>query len=82
MDKKVKYFDGQIGCWLSYGRPTGVVMVKVNVVNAPETVTNHELYKQDCVVANSSGNCRVVLWEQDVCKMEEKTSYKLVAVIK
>ena len=60
-------------------------MVKVNVVNAPETVTNHdgkELYKQDCVVANSSGNCRVVLWEQDVRKMEEKTSYKLVAVIK
>lgn len=59
------------------------VMVKANVVDAPETVTNRdgkELQKQDCIVADSSGNCRVVLWEQGVGKIEEKRSYKLVAV--
>lgn len=56
------------------------VMVKANVV---ETVTNRDgkqLSKQDCIVGDSFGNCRVVLWEQDVGKMMETQSYKLACV--
>lgn len=58
------------------------VMVKAIVIDAPETVTNrgHQLTKQDCIIGDSSGNGRVVLWEQDVGKMEETKSYKLVSV--
>ena len=42
------------------------VVVKANVIN--------------CIIGDSSGNGRVVLWEQDVGKMEETKSYKLVSV--
>lgn len=34
--------------------------------------------KQDCVVGDSSACGRVVLWEQDVGKLNEGESYKLV----
>ena len=39
------------------------VVVKTNIVDAPESVKNRwkSVNKQDCIVANSSGNGRVVL---------------------
>ena len=59
------------------------VMVKATIVNAPETVKNrdgNELTKQDCIIADSAGTAKVVLWEQDVGKMKETKSYKLLSV--
>lgn len=59
------------------------VMVKAKQVEVPEKVTNKDgkvLKKQDCVIGDASGCGRVVVWEDDVGKMEEDKSYKLVDV--
>ena len=39
------------------------VTVKANVVDASANRDRKELHKQDCIVADSSGNCVVPLWE-------------------
>ena len=59
------------------------VTVKVKTVEPVEKVKNRdgkELSKQDCVVGDSSACGRVVLWEQDVGRLEEGESYKLTSV--
>ena len=38
------------------------------------------LRKQDCVIGDSEGCGRVVLWEEDVGKLEEGKSYKLIGL--
>ena len=57
------------------------VTIKVKTVKPTEKVKNQdgkELVKQDCVVANSSGCTRVVVWEQDVGRLQEGSCYKLI----
>ena len=59
------------------------VTVKVISVDPPREVKNRDgksLRKQDCVVGDCDGCGRVVLWEEDVGKMEEGRSYKLRGV--
>ena len=56
------------------------VTVKVLSVDPPQQVKTRDgknLGKQDCVVGDSDGCGRVVLWEEDVGKLEEGTSYRL-----
>ena len=52
------------------------VRVKVVTVGSSEAVKG-ELHKQECVVADVSGCCRVVLWNDDIGKLLEEKSYKL-----
>lgn len=55
--------------------------MKVKKVNPTEKVKSRdgkELEKQDCLVGDSSGCTRVVLWEQDVGQLKEGECYKLV----
>ena len=59
------------------------VTVKVKSVDPPEKVKTREgklLNKQDCVVGDCDGCCRVVLWEGDVGKLKEDGCYRLVKV--
>ena len=37
-----------------------------------------QLNKQDCIVGDSSGCGRLVLWEEDVGKLDEDKCYKLI----
>ena len=56
------------------------VTIKVKRVEASEmvkTCEGKELEKQDCVVGDSSGCARVVLWEKDVGHLTEGESYKV-----
>ena len=57
------------------------VTVRVKAITPPETVKiRKELKKQDCVVGNSTGCGRIVLWENDVKHLKEK-SYKLAVLV-
>ena len=59
------------------------VTVKVEAINPSETVKNRhgkELKKQDCVVGDSTGCGRIVLWENDVDCLKEKQSYKWAGI--
>jgi ribosomal protein L37AE/L43A len=52
--------------------------IKVISVKDPEKITSKAgiLYtKQECIIADSSGNCRCVLWEQNVQRMEDQKCY-------
>ena len=52
-------------------------------VDPPEDVKKEmaaTLRKQDCVIGDSEGCGRVVLWEEDVGKLEEGKSYKLIGL--
>ena len=55
------------------------VKVKVVCVKERETVKK-ALLKQDCVVADATGSCRAILWEDNVGMLED-CSYKLGGVI-
>ena len=57
------------------------VTIKAKTVDTPERIKNKqgkELSKQDCIVGDSSGCGRLVLWEQDVGKIAEDKSYKII----
>ena len=58
------------------------VTVEVKVVNVEvtKTVTNKygkELTIQNIVIADNSGQCQIVLWENEIGKMELQKSYCL-----
>ena len=54
-------------------------MVKVNEVSTvKKSGDGKELRKQDAMVADKTGSCRLVLWEDDVNGLEEEKSYCLV----
>ena len=60
------------------------VTIKVIKVSPPEIVktkADKSYEKQDCVVGDSSGCCRVVLWENDVNRLVCGSSYKLSSVV-
>ena len=54
-----------------------VKIVKVGDVNVVKKSDGTELSKQDIVVSDSTGCCRLVLWEGDVDNMVEGKSYEL-----
>ena len=63
---------------------TVTVIVKVKTVGQLEEVKNRDgkvLRKQDCVVGDSKGCGRVVLWEEDVGKLKEGQCYRLSSVM-
>ncbi len=57
------------------------VCAKAVVVHGPESVdskkTWRNLTKQECIVGDATGTIRIVLWQQDVGKLEEDHSYKI-----
>ena len=56
------------------------VLVRAISLSPPETVTNKDgkkIWKQDCIVGDASGCCRLVLWEKDVATLLVGKSYKL-----
>ena len=61
------------------------VVGKVVKVGVPGEVTsklyNKQLMKQECIVRDSNGSCRIVLWETDVGKLNEGKSYRLEKVL-
>lgn len=71
-------------CDLNQGN-TIKTKVKVLRVSAPETIESKQkaqtFQKQDCVVSDSSGCCRLVLWESHVGKFEVGKCYKLIGVL-
>ena len=57
------------------------VTIKAKTVDTPEKVKNKqgkELNKQDCIVGDASSCGRLVLWEEDVGKIAEDKSYKII----
>ena len=56
------------------------VRVKIMAVKESETVRN-ALVKQDCIVADASASCKLVLWEEHINCFEEGVSYKLSGLI-
>ena len=59
------------------------VTVTVKVIDVGEPTTVHRkdnqkpLQHQDCIVADATGSCRVVLWQDDMNKFKLNNSYKL-----
>lgn len=60
------------------------VNIKVVKLGKIENVTSKrrgsELRKMECMVADSTGSCRLVLWEDDVSKLKQNMSYCLRCV--
>lgn len=56
------------------------VRVKVIVAEEPVTVKNG-LVKQEYVVADATGSCKVVTWEKDIGCMEMETCYELIGLM-
>ena len=61
-----------------------VICVSVKVVSVFEPVVVHsregkELKKQDCIVADGSGCCHVVVWEDDVGALVEGDWWRVIA---
>ena len=58
------------------------VTLRVKVVAVGSSVAvKSELKKQECVVGDVSGCCRVMLWNDDIGKLLKEKSYKLAHVI-
>ena len=60
------------------------ITIKVITVGESKEVQSRQdkpLTKQDCVVGDSTGRCRVVLWENDVGKLNEGCCYKLTNML-
>ena len=55
-------------------------LVKIITVGSA-VVVKSELQKQECVVGDVSGCCRIVLWNDDIGKLLKEKSYKLSYVI-
>ena len=56
------------------------VLVKIITVGSA-VVVKSELQKQECVVGDVSGCCRIVLWNDDIGKLLKEKSYELSYVI-
>lgn len=56
-------------------------VVKVNDVSSVKKKDGKELKKQDTIIGDHKGACRLVLWESDVNKLEEGKSYKVSHVL-
>ena len=56
-------------------------LVKVNDVAVVKKSERKELQKQDVVIGDETGSCRLVLWEEDVGSLEEVKSYHLLDVV-
>ena len=57
-------------------------VVKVGV--AGEVTSKHynkQLMKQECIVGDRNGSCRIVLWEKEIGKLHEGKSYRLHKVL-
>lgn len=52
------------------------IRVKVIFVNDPEEV-KRGLTKQECVIGDATGRCKVILWEDNVDLLVEGASYKM-----
>ena len=57
------------------------VLVKIITVGSA-VVVKSELQKQECVVGDVSGCCRIVLWNDDIGKLLKEKSYKLYVIVK
>uniref|UniRef100_A0A1X7TZZ5 Uncharacterized protein n=1 Tax=Amphimedon queenslandica TaxID=400682 RepID=A0A1X7TZZ5_AMPQE len=61
-----------------------LITVKVKVTHCDEPVQintgSKNLQKQDCTVADTTGACRLVLWEDKIGTLEKETSYFLTDV--
>ncbi len=59
------------------------VVGKVVRVDAAMEVNSKEskvLMKQDCILSDSNGSCRVVLWQGDIGKLKEGQCYRMCRV--
>ena len=56
-------------------------LVKVNDVAVMRKSDGKEFQKQDAVIGDETGLCRLVLWEEDVGSLEEGKSYNLLDVV-
>ena len=54
-----------------------VKVINVEIQTSITTKTGKQLNKQDCIVADTGGTCRVVLWESDIGKLAIDKSYRL-----
>ena len=50
---------------------------KVIIIREAQVVSDRKLNKQDRTVADSSGTCRIVLWEEHIGKLKNMVSYDL-----
>ena len=64
------------------------ITVKVMNVSEPKEVQSKRQEKpltkqdcKDCIVGDSSGRCRVVLWENDIGKIDKGCGYKLTNML-
>lgn len=55
-------------------------VIKVLTVGPPQTVNKRDgttLMMQECIVADSTGTCRLVLWGDDITKAKQSQSYQM-----
>ena len=55
--------------------------MKVSDVAVVKKSDGKEFQKQDVVIGDETGSCRLVLWEEDVGSLEEGKSYNLLDVV-
>lgn len=56
-------------------------VIKVDNAMEVKSKQGRVLSKQDCVLGDCSGSCRIVLWEGDVGKLIEGQCYRLSRVV-
>ena len=61
------------------------VVAEVVTVGEAASVTSKTrdkpLIKQECMIRDSKGSCRIVLWQEDIGKLSEGESYRLSNVL-
>ena len=57
-----------------------VKVVEVMEPTAVTTKTDKKLMKQDCKVADAGSYARIVLWQQDIGKLQPDSSYKIINI--
>ena len=80
----VKLYSISEACKLAPGAIISV-MAKVTVVKPPEKLLKKDrkthVTKQDCLISDSSGTCRIVLWADRVGALKDHESYHLQNVV-
>ena len=56
------------------------ITIKVLTIDPSTTVNKNDgskVTKRDCIISDSTGTCRLVLWETDVEKLVQGQSYQI-----
>lgn len=67
---------------ISVGQQVDVIIKATTIAPSEPVVSNagKQLTKQECIISDSTGSARLVLWEKDIGKLDIQSCYKINAL--